>query len=301
MANITATTASAFIPEIWANLALEQLRANVVLAKLVAKDTDMAAFNVGDILHIPYPGTFSANDKAANGAVTLQTPSNGADVTVTLNKHKEVSFLVEDVARAQANQDILARYISAAVPAIAEAIESDLFALYSGLSQSVGTSGTDVSAATVRAAVKKLNDAKVPLNNRYLVISPKDQIALLGDSNLSAYFASAQADAVKRGELGPLYGLDTYMSQLVPVVSGTPNSTKNLAFHKEAFILAMRALPEPPANSGARSVAMRDPESGLVIRVTSAYNPTYLGVQVTLDVLYGVAELRDAAGVVVLS
>ncbi len=301
MANITTTTASAFIPEIWANLALEQLRANVVLAKLVAKDTDMAAFNVGDILHIPYPGTFSANNKAANGAVTLQTPSNGADVTVTLNKHKEVSFLVEDVARAQANQDILARYISAAVPAIAEAIEADLFALYSGLSQSVGTSGTDISAATVRAAVKKLNDAKVPLTNRYLVISPKDQIALLGDTDLSTYFASAQADAVKRGELGPLYGLDTYMSQLVPVVSGTPDSTKNLAFHKEAFILAMRALPEPPANSGARSVAMRDPDSGLVIRVTSAYNPTYLGVQVTLDVLYGVAELRDAAGVVVLS
>jgi len=46
---------------------------------------------------------------------------------------------------------------------------------------------------------------------------------------------------------------------------------------------------------------MRDPESGIVLRVLYAYNPTYLGVQVTMDVLYGVAELRDEAGIVVLS
>jgi hypothetical protein len=37
------------------------------------------------------------------------------------------------------------------------------------------------------------------------------------------------------------------------------------------------------------------------IRVTMAYNPTYLGTQVTLDVLYGVAEGRDASGITVLS
>lgn len=301
MANITTTTASAFIPEVWANRALEVLRANVVLAKLVTKDTDIATFQYGDVLHIPYPGTFTASDKTAGGAVTLQTPSGGADISVTLNKHKEVSFLIEDPARAQANQDLMDRYINAAIPALAEAIESDLFALYAGLTNSVGTSGTDLTPAVIRAARKTLNDNKVPLSPRHLVISPKDEIALLGNSDLSAYFANARSEAVAQGAIGQLYGFTVWMSQLVPVVSGTPNSTKNLAFHPDFAILAMRALPEPPAGSGVRSAVVRDPESGLVIRVTSAYNPTYLGVQVTLDVLYGVAELRDVAGVVVLS
>lgn len=301
MANITTTTAAAFIPEVWANRALEVLRANVVLAKLVTKDTDVSAFQTGDILHIPYPGTFTAQDKAANAAVTLQTPSGGADITVVLNKHKEVSFLIEDPARAQANQDLMDRYIQAAVPAISSAIESDLFALYAGLSTSVGTSGTDITAATIRNARKALNDAKVPLTPRHLVISPKDEIALLGDSNLATYFSNARSEAIAQGAIGQLYGFTIWMSQLVPVVAGSPNSTKNLAFHPEFAILAMRALPESPAGSGVRSATMRDPESGLVIRVTAAYNPTYLGVQVTLDVLYGVAKLRDAAGVVVLS
>ncbi|NPV85996.1 MAG: hypothetical protein HPY45_08320 [Anaerolineae bacterium] len=156
MANITTTTAAAFIPEIWAQKALEVLRSNVVLAKLVTKDTDVATFQVGDVLHIPYPGTFTAQDKSANTAVTLQTPSGGADLSVTLNKHKEVSFLIEDPARAQANQDLMDRYINSAVPAIAEAIENDLFALYAGLSGSVGTSGTDITAATIRSARKAL-------------------------------------------------------------------------------------------------------------------------------------------------
>lgn len=301
MANITPTVAQYFIPEVWANRALEILRANMVLARLVAKDTDMAAFQVGDILHIPYPGTFVANDKAANTAVTVQTPTGGSEVQVTLNKHKEVSFIVEDVARAQANQDLLDRYLNAAVPAIAEAIENDLFALYASVTSSVGTSGTDITAATIRAARKTLNDNKCPLTPRHLVISSKDEVALLGDSSLAAYFANSRAEAVAQGAIGQLYGFTVWMSQLVPQVAGTPVSTKNLAFHPEAFILAMRGLPEPPASSGAQAATIRDPDSGLVIRVLYAYNPSYLGVQVTLDVLYGVKVLRDEKACVVLS
>ena len=40
-------------------------------------------------------------------------------------------------------------------------------------------------------------------------------------------------------------------------------------------------------------------EDQLGLRVTVSYNPDHLGVQVTIDLLYGVAELRDSHGVVV--
>ena len=55
----------------------------------------------------------------------------------------------------------------------------------------------------------------------------------------------------------------------------------------------MAPVPAPPPS--------RTPDSGLVVRVTTAYNATYLGVQVTIDVLYGVAKLRDEKAVVVLT
>lgn len=299
MANVTTTVAQYFIPEIWAQRALEVLRSNIVLAKLVTKDTDVATFTVGDVLHIPAVGTFAAKPKSADTPVTLQTPTD-SEVTVTLNKHEEVSFLVEDPVRAQQNQEVMDRYINSAVVALAESIEVALFGLYSGLSKSEGVSGAALDASVIRSARKALNDNKAPQTRRNLVISSKDEISLLADTDLANYFAYNRV-GIPDGAIGRLYGFDIWMSQNVPEVGSSPVSTKNLAFHPEAFILAMRGLPPPPEGSGARSATLRDPASGLVLRVLQAYNPSYLGVQVTLDVLYGVAELRDACGVVVLS
>jgi hypothetical protein len=44
-----------------------------------------------------------------------------------------------------------------------------------------------------------------------------------------------------------------------------------------------------------------DAVSGLALRVTMSYNADNLGVQVTMDTLYGVAKLRDEKGFVVLA
>jgi hypothetical protein len=303
MPNITTSIAdtAGFIPQVWAQRALDVLKGNLVLARLVTRDSDMEPGWVGKTLNIPYPGKFTAQDKAADTVAAVQVPTGGATVSVTLNKHKYVDFIIEDVAQAQSNQMLMDRYVVPAALAIAEAIEADLFALYAGLSQSVGTSGTDITAAAVRAARQKLNEAKVPSTPRYLVISPKDEISLLADSSLANYFAFSRQAAVANGSLGTLYGFEVYMSQYVPVVSGTPNSTKNLAFHPEAFILATRPFRDPPPESGVRAATQNDPDININLRVLHTYDPAYRGVRVGIDVLYGVAELRDAAGVVVLS
>lgn len=389
MANITKTMAdtAGFVPEIWANMALEVLRSQITLAGIVAKDSDMGSFQVGDVLHVPYPGTFTAKDKAADSTVTIQTPSGGSEVQVALNRHKEVTFIVEDAARAQADQDLLMRYVQAAVPALAEAIESDLFQAASAGTKFVSSAGTDLTAAIVRDVRKQLNIQKAPQSPRYFVVSAKDEVALMGDSNLQSFFAFAQSQAVAGGASPLLYGLQTKFSQLVPVgalvtlgsqasgnftltyggqttgniaynaaasavqtaleglssigsgnvsVSGnnggpytirmigalggatgsftanftglaTPANASikdafyNLALVPDALILAMRALPTPPETTGVRGTVMRDPVSGLVIRVLYSYNPSYLGTQVTLDVLYGTKLLRDDKQVIVRS
>lgn len=281
-----------FIPEIWANTALEKLRAQIVLAKLITKDTDVANFTVGDVLTVPVPSAFTTNDKAAGTAVTLQNPS--ADkVTVTLNKHKEVTFVIEDVARAQQNQDTMARYVTNAAIAIAEQIETDLFGLATGLSTRVGSVGVAGSASSLRSVRAALNTNKAPIDGRFVVVGPQAEIDLLGDTNLAAYFANSKPDAVSRGALGTVYGLDAYMSQLVPS-SGT--GATGIAGTAEFGLLAMRSLPVTGA-PGVSQMAMRDPISGLVIRQTASYDTDLLGVKVTLDVLYGFAEMRDECGV----
>lgn len=297
MPNVTYTSAQAFIPEIWAARAFQVLRNNMVLANLVTTDSDVGSFQVGDILHIPFPGTFTANAKAANTAVTLQTPTD-TDVTVTLNKQYEVSFLIEDIARAMQNQSIMDRYIRNAVVPLAEQIENDLFALYASLTNSVTASAT-MTLNQVLTAAKQLNVQKVGLGNRKLIMGPAQQLSLLTDSTstMANFLAYSQPDALRQGLFGAnLGGFDVYMSQLVPFAT----NFKNLAFDSEVFILAMRSLPETD-NPGVSQTVFQDPDSNLTFRQTVAYIPSQLGLQVTLDVLYGVGVLRNAAGCVVLT
>lgn len=304
MANVNNASAGVgFIPEIWANEALEILRSNVIVAPLVTKDSDIATFQLGNKLHIPYPGTMVANDKVTNTPVTKQVPTS-TDTTVTLNKHKEATFLIEDFTRAQANPTLMRQYIQAQVIAIAEQVESDLIATYSAFTGSLGVSGTDISAATLRAINKKFTDNKIQRGDRHVLLSTKDTAALLADTTLAQYFAfnSAARGDISNGLIASdIFGLQLHESQLVPVIVGTPNSTKNLAFNPGAIILASRALPEAPMGTGVAQAVVTDPLSGLVLRSSMSYNADNLGVQVTLDVLYGVAKLRDEKGFTVLS
>lgn len=282
-----------FIPEIWANQALEVLRSNIVLARVITKDTDLAVFTVGDTLTVSVPGTFAVNDKVAHSPVTLQSPSSDK-VQLVLDKHKEVSFVIEDVARAtaQIGDGVINMHVRQAMVAMAEKIETDLFVLYDNLSTNVGTGNVDLVASTIRAARGQLNNNKAPQEGRFCVFNPDSEVSLLGDQRLEAYFANSRAAGVAEGSLGRVYGFDMYMSQLVP---GT-NPAKGIAGTPELGVLGMRSLPVTGA-PGVSQIAMRDPLSGLVIRQTASYDTDLLGVKVTIDALYGIKELRDACGV----
>lgn len=299
MANITATAAAAFIPEIWARRALEILQANIVLARLARRHTELEPAFKGKTLHVPIPGTFTAQDKAADTPISPQTPTGGGAVSVTLNKHKAVDFLVEDVAEAQASMSLMDTYLEPAVMALVEAIENDLFAAaVAGAGAAIGTAGSTFTADLLRQARQTLNDARIPLANRYAVLSPKDEMELLSDSALAAYFANADPNAVREGRLGRLYGFDIFMSQLVPVVVGTPPETQNLAFYRDALVIAFAPLPVDMP--GIKAATLNDP-AGIPIRVMAAYDVAYRGVRVGVDVLYGVAVARPSGIVLIRS
>jgi hypothetical protein len=304
--NITggvATTAG-FVPTIWAQSALDVLRANIILAKRVARDYKFNDEQTqGKTINIPYPGKFTAQKKSANTPANTQVPVGGTTYPVVLSEHSYVDFIVEDVAEAQANAPLMQRYIKPAIIAIAEALEVDLFTLHSSFTHSMGTSGTDLTKNSIIAARQQLNTLKNPTTDRTMVISDKDEAALLGDATLAYFFANAQTEAVKEGSIGHLYGFDIFSSQVVPAVAGTPVSTKNLAFHEDAIVLAtrpFRGIPEG-AGAGAQAYTQVDEESGLLIRVIYQYSMAERGARVGFDMLYGFAKLRDDAGLVVLS
>lgn len=74
---------------------------------------------------------------------------------------------------------------------------------------------------------------------------------------------------------------------------------KNLFFQSNAIALVTRPLPSPQAGTGVIVKTMS--EGGIGLRVMISYQHLKGGHLVSIDCLYGVAELRDDHGVVVLT
>lgn len=73
------------------------------------------------------------------------------------------------------------------------------------------------------------------------------------------------------------------------------DSTKfdNLAFHRNAFALAMAPLPEGARAMGARVASIADPITGLALRVTMWYEGLDAKVYIRIDALWGVKILDE--------
>lgn len=281
------------IATIIAAQALGYLKANTVMARLVARDWDNDVATHGQVISIPYGGSLSVNDKADDATVTKQVVED-AVYQVTLNKHKEITFIIEDIARALARPDWLMRYMQDGLMVMAEQIDSDLTALYSGFSQTIDAS-SGLGEDDFRGARRLLNAAKAPLGQRYAVLHEDAEYEALGIERIvNRDYAESLGRMAADAFTGRFGGFDIFMDQKIAVST----TCKNLFFQRNAMVLATRPLPNDAARfGGATQVVMN--EDGMGLRVTMSYDTDYLGPKVTIDVLYGVAELRDNHGVVV--
>lgn len=294
MANISVTQLTTLATMVAAE-ALGKLKSNTVLARIINRNYDSVIASQGQVVKIPFRGALTVNDKAVQTAVTLQNPAD-TSVNVTLNKHKEVSFLVEDPAAAMASYEILRGYMGDSVLGIAETIDGDIAALYASFSQSIdGSAG--MGEAIFREGQRKLNAAKAPLMQRFAVLHEDAYAEAQAIEKLinKDYQGDAAEEAVRMGYLGFLNGFNILLDQNIK----TATTHKNLFLHRDAAVLVSRPLPVADPSMGVTQVTLS--EDGVSLRVTMSYSPQYLGMQCTVDTLYGVAELRDAFGVVVTS
>lgn len=274
--------------------ALGYLKANTVMSRLVARDWDNEVATHGQTIKIPYGGTPSVNDKSDDSTVTKQVLEDSA-YTVTLNKHKEITFIIEDIARALARPDWLNRYLADSLMVLAEQIDSDLTALYSGFTQTIdATSG--LGEDDFRGARRLLNSAKAPLGQRYAVVHEDAEYEALGIERIvNRDYAESLGSMAADSYVNRFGGFDIFLDQKVAVAGG---ECKNVFFQRNAMVLATRPLPNDAGRFGGATQVVAS-EDGMGLRVTMSYDTDYLGPKVTIDVLYGVAELRDNHGVVV--
>ena len=299
--HVTSTAAATFVPEVWSDEVIASFKSNLVLANLVKNMNHQG--KKGDVIHIPAPVRADANQKTAENQVTLISNTEG-EVQVNIDQHFEYSRLIEDIVATQALNSLRQFYTDDAGFALSKRADTDLGALFAGFQGGTAYSGAVIGSdgstafdgsasgntgngaaltdAGIRQMIQTLDDADVPMSQRYLVIPPVEKNNLLGIDRFTeqAFVGEVGAqNSIRNGRVGNVYGVEVYVSSNLPTVTADDDSTNYRAagmFHESAMVLVTQVAP----------------------RVQTQYKQEYLGDLLTVDMLYGVQELRDDAAVV---
>lgn len=279
--NVGVTGGNVFRPNVWSKEVLSFVKSNLVLLPLI-KHYDREVKSRGQTVEIPNVSTISANAKAENTVVTLNYNTD-TKTTITINRHYESSFLVEDILAIQSNYDTRSDYTKAAAYAIAEKVDYDIASTltveWKAGGYAYGAYGTALNDNLILTVNRYLDENKAPMSERYIVVHPKGKAEMLAIDKYVRYDAvgvGGDANSIKNGKIGEIYGIEVFMSQNLVYLDTATDEYNSLMFHKEAAAIAMQSEP----------------------RVQSSYQQEYLGTLVTVDVLYGVTTLRDGFGFV---
>jgi len=285
------TTNAVFIPTIIAQKAIGRFPSYLNLARTVSRDSDWVTASEGEVIRVPKRGAVVANDKTAGSNFTKQNPT-ATDVYVTLNQHKEVTLTIDDVTKVLENQDTQMGYAEDGAIALAEAVETAVAALHPSIqnTQTWDRTSTDTIDTSLLAIRKYFTDQKVPkTEQRYFYVDSTVFNDLLKPEKYTNQSWRGANNTVAEGQMIRTYGFEIWESQIIQL-SGSPVCYHNLAYTKNAFVLASRPLAKPQGFGGFSSV-INDPSIGLSLRSLFWYNGDLGAHQLTLDLLYGVAVL----------
>jgi hypothetical protein len=289
----TSTSLASYIPEVWGEKVNEFFRAKLVAAPFFTDRSDEVAMG-GDTLYTPGTTEISANAKTNATTVTLNAPTD-SKVTLTVSNWFESSFAIEDAQAAQVKRSytLMERYAQAAAYAIAKKLDTAIVTLFASFSTSVGSSTTNLADSDIRNAISAIESNDVPSEECAFFVHPAvfwKQVQAIDKFSLAVN--SPINDPTAKKPAGYLYGFPVYQTTQITNVSGTTG--RNNAFaHPDAIHWAT----SPLGDGGSMGAVVGS--SG--IRVQSNYLPEYLSTVTTADILYGVVENRDSAGVRVVT
>lgn len=221
---------SAFIPEIWSAALLENLKKNLVFGGLCNRDYEGDIANAGDTVHITSISRPTVSDYIPNSTTINPAALFDAARTLVIDQLKYTAFEVDDVEARQAAGKVLPAATEEASYALADVADRFIAGLYTGIAAAntlatpvVVTGGTGATAWTqvwdsilVPLSVK-LDEANVPRGNRWVVVPPWVQGALIRDDRFVRVDASGTSEGLRNGQVGRAAGFDIILSNNCPV------------------------------------------------------------------------------------
>lgn len=232
-----------FIPEIWSKKLLSSNKKAIVIAApgVVNRDYEGEINEAGDTVHInsvsrPTIATYTP------GSTTI-TPEQltTAQRLLVVDQAKYFAFEIDDVDKRQALGGLMDEAAMEAAYGLADTADTYVEGLMrAAASNDLGTVQVDTAVkaydSLLVAAAVKLDEANVPTEGRFALISPWIHGRLLGDDRFIRADASGGAAASINGHVGRAAGFDLRVSNTLPLITGDDYSF--LAGHPSATSFA---------------------------------------------------------------
>lgn len=288
--------ATLITPSVIASSALATLYNTTVLLPLVNRDyEDDFKGKQGDTITVRTGATFEVDEFDRNNGINLQDPTEGS-FPVVLDKLLDVSFPITSEELTLELDRFEERLLNPAMEAISQDIDGrlaeklvDIAEAASQTATATGTGSGDRQKAW-RTARRILSRAKLPLTQRYGVLSPEGTEAATADPLVLAANTSASTEALREGSVGRLSGIDNYESQVFGFGPNDKGQADGVVFHRSAVAAVTRVL-EKPMGLAASQVAVRN-YKGIGLRVAYGYDMDKKQDIISVDTLFGTTTVR---------
>jgi len=316
---------AAFIPELWSDEVVAAYKKNLVFANLVRKLNHRG--KKGDTIYLPQPSRSLATRRSSTTTpytVSVLAYADDTRITVPIDKHTEYSRLFDDFAQTQALESLRRFFTDDAGYAISQATDTDLINEQLAVSFStlafdttsydnyqlidsdtsvyvansaidgagadvaaLGTSYAAIADAGIRAGIRKLDVADVPMANRHWAIRPETKETLIGLPRFTeeAFVGERSgSNSIRNGLVGDTYGVGVYVSNQIPQIESTSGDDDvagqaSLLFHSDAEVLVEQ----------------------MGVRTQRQYKQEFLADLMTADAIYGVKNIRTSSIVPIFS
>jgi hypothetical protein len=295
----TGSDLAAVISETWTTIVNEKTFDKAVLSNFI---TDLSSFATegSDIFHVPnfYTNALTVGTQSTQGAeITTAGPAT-VDTTLSIDTHKYVAWIIgdKDLKQIASRYDVNEIYARQARNLLVEALEQSIAALWSSITTSaIGDTATVLSDSEIRQGIYAIEAQKMDLSecaffvhpyvfwNQLHAVTKYYQQYSVGPANAPGMVASGNFgnnSGYSRAYKGVLYGIPVYTT--TNIVSGL-QTYRNLLLHKSAFGFAVQT------------------KGGNRVRVQMENAIRNLGMLAVVDILYGVAVLREPGAVLLNS
>jgi len=247
-------------PTIIAKAAVRLLDNELVMANRVFRgyenefEKKVNGYDIGDTVTIRKPNQFTVRSVIA---ASIQDVVEGKQ-TFTVNSVRGVDFSFSSTDLTLKISELADRVIRPAMIQLANAIDADLMSLYTQVPQWVGQPATGADAAVdsyskFTRAAERMDELAVPQDERVAILGPNSYWGMAG-SQAALQLQSIGSAAYRKGSIGEIGGIDTYMSQNVPTYTAGTGADASVTVNGAAQQVTYAAIKDTESVPGTQTL-----------------------------------------------